>query len=397
MNKAFPAWIRLFLILLLIFNFLKSIDYYKHPDYPYDARNVHIAGKLWLQKKNPYDDAEIKHYWKQCTHNNHSKSLKEPGFPDCGMIYPFFSIPFLLPYYFLSWTFNKYFIWALSIILILTFGYLSRTFVMQKKVSLFLAMLSILAFKSSMVAVALGQPVLLSLVFLTLSYTYYQKSKELLCGLFLGLAMLKISICIPFIAWYFFNRKWKLLTVSVVVVLLSSIAFGLVSGSFYWNEMIQNISTQMSFNYPGTKLNAVNSNLTELSILANYYGEVSHSVLSRFNVVLLLAGYLGLGYLYLKRKINSVFVLPLLILWQFLFSYHLIYDCLLLVFIFPALTLDPRKTSIYLLLLSPLYLPINGVFRNLAIMQFHLPLTLLCLFLFVFYESYTSGNKRLSS
>lgn len=48
------------LLCFVVLNIYKTKNLYSHPDYPYDARNVFIAGSLWLEGKNPYNDSLLK-------------------------------------------------------------------------------------------------------------------------------------------------------------------------------------------------------------------------------------------------------------------------------------------------------------------------------------------------
>lgn len=395
-----PILIRIGLIgILLCFivqNIYKTKNFYNHPDYPYDARNIFIAGNLWLQGENPYNDSLLKTEWQNSAIQNNLNTTKPPGFKDCGMIYPFWAIPILVPYYLFSWPVAKQIIWILSWLFIFFIAWFATKSFNIKALNFWLWLLIILAFKSSLVAVALGQPLLMSMAAIMTSWYFYTKNKDTLSGLLLGIAMLKVTLCIPFVILFLANKKWKLLIFSSIFPILAAFSFYQVSGSLFIPEMLENMDTQMQINYAGAKLTAVNTNLTELGILLNYFGGIEYKFISVFNVIMLFLGIIILAGFYLKGFVKEYSFLALLILWNFLFSYHLIYDCLLLVFLVPLVKTSGNVKWIWLAVLAPLFLPINGLFKNTDWIQFHLPVTILALFLYLVYDSYQHISSRRS-
>ena len=369
------------LICFVVLNIYKTKNLYNHPDYPYDARNVFIEGNLWLQGQNS-------------AIQNNLNTTKPPGFKDCGMIYPFWAIPILVPYYLFSWPVAKQIIWLLSWLFIFFIAWFATKLFNIKALNFWLWLLMILAFKSSLVAVALGQPLLMSMAAIMASWYFYTKNKDTLSGLLLGIAMLKVTLCIPFVILFLANKKWKLLIFSSIFPILATFSFYQVSGNLYIPEMLKNMATQMQINYAGPTLTAVNTTLTELGILLNYFGGIDYKFISVFNVIMLFLGIIILAGFYLKGFVKEYSFLALLILWNFLFSYHLIYDCLLLVFLVPLVKTNDNMKWIWLAVLAPLFLPINGIFKNTDWIQFHLPITLLALFLYLVYASYQHISSR---
>ena len=384
------------LLCFVVLNIYKTKNLYSHPDYPYDARNVFIAGNLWLQGKNSYNDSLLKTKWHNIAAQNNLNTTKPPGFKDCGMIYPFWSIPILVPYYLFSWPVAKQIIWILSWLFILIIAWFAFKSFNIKALNFWFWLLIILAFKSSLVAVALGQPLLMSMAAIMASWYFYTENKEALSGLLLGIAMLKVTLCIPFVVLFLVNKKWKLLLFSSVFPIVAAFSFYQVSGNLYFPEMLKNMATQMQINYAGPTLTAVNTNLTELGILLNYFNGMDYKFISVFNGALLMLGIITLVGFYLKGFLKEYSFLALLILWNFLFSYHLVYDCLLLVFLVPLVKTNGNMKWIWLVFLAPLFLPINGMFKNTDWIQFHLPVTILALFLYLVYECYRNySNKRI--
>lgn len=302
------------------------------------------------------------------------------------MIYPFWSIPILVPYYLFSWSVAKQIIWILSWLFILIIAWFASKSFGIKALNFWLWLVILIAFKSSLVAVALGQPLLMSLAAIMASWYFYTKNKEALSGILLGIAMLKVTLCIPFVILFLANKKWKLIFFLSIFPIVAALSFYMVSGNLNIPEMFENMATQMQINYAGPTLTAINTNLTELGILFNYFNGTDYKFISMLNLFTLLFGIIILVGFYLKGFLKEYSFLGLLILWNFLFSYHLIYDCLLLVFLVPLVKTNGHEKWIWLVLFAPLFLPINGIFKNTDWVQFHLPITLLALFLYLVYE-----------
>jgi hypothetical protein len=265
-------------------NIYKSSSLYSHPDYPYDARNVYIAGKLWLKGSNPYNDSLIKSEWNTYVATHKTWTKKPPGFPDCGMIYPFWSIPELIAFYILPWELGaRELVWLLSWLALLGITYFAyKSF--HSKLSFFTILVLLLAFKSGAVALVLGQPLLISACALIGCWYFYTKDKHTIAGILLGIAALKVTLCIPFILFFLIHKNWKLLLTSSILPLLSALVFYAVSKNWYLTEMLSNMGQQMQINYAGPTLTAVNTNLTELGIIGNYFWGIKYATASVFGL-----------------------------------------------------------------------------------------------------------------
>ena len=372
----------------------KTWPLYGQTDNPYDGRNVFLAGKIWFKGLNPYNDSLLKAEWKQWASGFTNSSVKEPGFPDCGMIYPFYSIPVLFPYFISGWKIQRILIWLLGILCLTGISIL--TYIIWNK-ALYrypVALILVLAFKSSPAAVALGQPMLLSLFCILASWYFYIKNKEILSGIFLGLGMLKITLCLPLLIFFLALKKWKLLVSASVIPLLGGLIFFFKSGDLYIHSMLENMSTQMYINYAGHAISAVNTNLTEAGILFNYFLNTDSSTLLTLNAIFLPAGFVLAYFLFTRKLMDSSEFLAWLILWNLLFSYHLVYDCLILLFLIPIISNSRLSKTGWILVLSLLFLPVNGIFRDTGWIKFHLPFTLIALFLLLVYHVIQQRQHR---
>lgn len=377
-------------VLLAVFNIYKSINLYKSYDYPYDARNIYIAGKLWLKNQNPYNDSLLKKEWKTISEKSSFVSTKKPGFEQCGMIYPFWSIPMLSLYFSGNWLTSRIIIWILSAIFISIIVFFASYIFGKYGFKWWQILLLILCFKSTSTAILLGQPMLLSMAAITAMWYFYMSGKKTLSGFLLGIAYLKISLCLPFVVFFAANRNFKLLWVSSIIPIVSSLVFYLISGNFYLTEMLQNISKQMQINYAGNVVSSINTNLTEIGILFNYFGGISFETFNKLNLFMLAVSFAILTFLYKKQIIDLPKFIALIVLCNFMYSYHLVYDCLLLLFIIPSI----KYCKTALLIALPLFLPINGIFKNVDFLHFHLPVVLAILFLYIIFENYFFSKLR---
>lgn len=388
--------VTIILVILASLNLYKSLSLYAHADYPYDARNVFLAGKIWLKGNNPYNDSLIKSEWNTFVSTHQTWSKKPPGFPDCGMIYPFWSIPELIAFYILPWEFGaRQLIWFISWLALFGIAFFAYK-AFKSRINFFTILLLLLAFKSGAVALALGQPMLISICALLGCWYFYLKNKHLAAAFLLGIAALKVTLCFPFIILFLVHKNWKLLIVSSIIPAICALSFYAVSGNFFLTEMLANMGHQMQINYAGHILTAVNTNLTELGILFNYFFGVNYSSAAMLSLTFWAIGTLALIVAYLHKTITSNHFMALLIVLNFLTSYHLIYDCILLIFVIPVFTSIPTGKRLWLGLgiLAPFFLPINGIFKSINWLQFHLPITLLGLFLYLIYDCYSKYRNN---
>ena len=221
------------------------------------------------------------------------------------MIYPFWSIPILVPYYLFSWSVAKQIIWILSWLFILIIAWFASKSFGIKALNFWLWLVILIAFKSSLVAVALGQPLLMSLAAIMASWYFYTKNKEALSGILLGIAMLKVTLCIPFVILFLANKKWKLIFFLSIFPIVAALSFYMVSGNLNIPEMFENMATQMQINYAGPTLTAINTNLTELGILFNYFNGTDYKFISMLNLFTRLFGIIILVGFYLKGFLKS--------------------------------------------------------------------------------------------
>lgn len=390
MKAGIKPVIILLAIIIALLNIYKSLKLFSNPDFPYDARNVYLAGTLWLKGENPYNDNLLKAQWNEISKDLKITTTKQPGFPDCGMIYPFWSIPSLFAYFMFKWDVARVFIWVLSVILLGVNVFFASQIFKDYGYKCWQILLLVFCFKSTVTAIALGQPMLFSLASLLASWHFYKKEKTVLSGFLLGIAYSKISLCLPFVLFFLVNKNFKLLLVSAVFPIMCIMAFYQVSGNLYLGDMLENISSQMQINYPGHIISAVNTNLSELGILLNYFGNIHYKIIEKINLVSLFSGFIILSILFKKKFLSPEKYLSLLILCSFMFSYHLIYDCILLLFILLAI----KKPNTVLIIALPLFLPINGIFKNIHWLHFHLPVVIAVLFLYLIFEGFNKRNLQ---
>ncbi|MFY0644106.1 MAG: DUF2029 domain-containing protein [Bacteroidia bacterium] len=377
-----PKWsqIGLFLSLglLIAFNVFRwSQKDWNYAD-PIDFRGLYLGAELFADKQEIYNDSLARNYWL-----NHKESEQFESHSDFGdqwvsiMLYPPHAIVFSRGFSQMSWKQSRIWWWilcALSICCILILLYL-----ITKDV---LALYLVLAFKGTFFAIALGQPMLLVFAFLLLA-VLLQKKKSYLAGIFLGLAMIKFNLAIPFGIWFLLQGNFKLIgTAALTAVLLFLPAY------LMYPDIISNYMTKVNdyyvMLYNPHPLNMYTFSNSEITILLDYYFNNDTKVWKLINYCGQFLGYLWLSLSFLRKRMDRNYLLLGLLLVSFVFSYHLSYDALIL--LLPILLLpNVQYKWISIALFIILSLPWNAVFENYPIIKFNYPLILIFgLLLFIF-------------
>jgi hypothetical protein len=203
----------------------------------------------------------------------------------------------------------------------------------------------------------------------------------MLAGLLLGLAAFKVTLLLPFVAWFLWQRQWLALTVAAaVVVLLSALAWHWAAFPSELLPTYQHLLAQVraqSFDptdpdYPLTQ------GLTlrlELGNVLEWLRPGSSAAHPWLHAALWLA---ALGWLARQwrqgRRLAVWYVFLVTGTLTLLTTYHLYYDAVLLLPLLAFARLLPRRGQFLLLLaLLPLLLPLNGLalaLGNPAALQF---------------------------
>ncbi len=430
---AVPRYFLLFLALLALFNVSRVFrEARPDADRPMDFRTCYVGQAVLRRGLNPYDDAALKAGWQQLVAREHLVSRTQPGLPNLPFLYPPWAAALFglsigrLPY---AWAWPLWYALALLALWLLArlwpavlraetgptmpwWQYLLLALALKGTVPALLTgqpTFAALALGVGALAVAAGRPVrraaadtleaeapaetpAAAAIFETsaaaaraaagrranvstgpsaapVARPTVSLGRPLLAGLLLGLAAFKVTLLLPFAAWFLWRRQWAALAVAAGVVALLSAVAG------YWavfpNELLptyQHLLAQVraqSFNpadpdYPLTQGMTLRLELGNVLEWLQPGSSAGHPWLHAALWLVALARLAGLRRRGIRLPDWHLFlVLGTLTL---LTTYHLYYDAVLLL---PLLAfgqrLAPQRQLLLAGLLLPLLLPLNGV------------------------------------
>ncbi|MHB1278017.1 MAG: glycosyltransferase family 87 protein [Bacteroidia bacterium] len=369
----------LFLLLMLGLNVQRFLSYSAKHNEPLDFRQLYAGAQLLDSGFNPYSDSLLKKQWKSNFEPKQLEKLPLPGGPENYLVYPPPFVVSMVPVSRLAWFDARIVTWSVCAGLVLLIGLLASGSLQGH--TIFPVFLGLLAFKGTYIALILGQPLWLSLLFLLLHFHMERKNRPLLSGLFLALAFLKPSLALPIVFFLISGRKFKSLLYSLgfslLILGIMVLQFGPTSLAEQFSGWFHNMNAQMAVAY-SPEHDFLRNNLTSLS---SWLYSLTGYDLSHADTLLLLLSSLLTVYLRLKKRIQPLTTLTLLITVSFLFSYHLYYDLLLFICLFYYVDLSRLPTTFFLPFLA-LYLPFGYLFPS---VNFHPPL-LFALFFLVIYR-----------
>ncbi|MBU6120871.1 glycosyltransferase family 87 protein [Hymenobacter siberiensis] len=402
-----PRFLLLFLALIALFNVSRVLrEPRPDADRPMDFRTCYVGQQVLRQGKNPYDDAALKAGWQRIVQQENIVSRTQPGLPNLPFLYPPWAAGLFggtigrLPYA-LAWPL-WYGLALLSLVLLARLWPKALHTKNSDAVPWWQFLLAAVALKGTVPALLTGQPTFAALalgvgalamgsrvkrisdgnttsakpeatadVEAATNSAIAQKKplwQPIAAGILLGLAAFKVTLLLPFAAWFLWKKQWLTLVVAAAVVgLLSAVAF-------YWaafpaellptyQHLLAQVRTQ-SFD-PADPDYPLTQGLTLRLELANVL-EWLRPGSSPWHLLLHGALWLaaGLRLLWLRRQLlladwHLFLVLSTLTL---LTTYHLYYDAILLL---PLLLFSrhlPRRVQWWLLVfMLPLLLPLNGI------------------------------------
>ena len=424
-----PRYFLLFLALLALFNGSRVL---REPgpdaDRPMDFRTCYVGQTVLRQGRNPYNDATLKASWQQLVAHEHLISRTRPGLPNLPFLYPPWAAALFglsigrLPYALAAplW-------YALALLFL---GLLARLWPAvlraenEPEVPWWQYLLFALALKGTVPALLAGQPTFAALALgvgaLALGRQAAAASSkadataetpaalatletpttsatpaadvtlatpaaaaagtpaarrpaslvwQLLAGLLLGLAAFKVTLLLPFAAWFLWRRQWLALAVAAgVVALLSAVAWSWAAFPSdllpTYTQLLAQVRAQ-SFdpadpNYPLTQGMTLR---LELGNVLEWLRPGSRAGHPWLHAALWLAALARLAGVHRRgRRLAGWYVFLVVATLTLLTTYHLYYDAVLLL---PLLTfaryLTRRMQLLLLLALLPLLLPLNGL------------------------------------
>ena len=405
-----PRFLLLFLALIALFNLSRVLrEPRPDADRPMDFRTCYVGQAVLRQGENPYEDATLKSGWQHIAAREHLATRTQPGLPNLPFLYPPWAaalfgltigrLPYamawplwyglaLLSLGLLAWLWPKV-LRALHAPVLPWWHFLVAALALKGTVPALLTgqpTFAALALGVGALAVAGGRTAVeeiknaeLKIKNQTAKFLIpFSEAKGLgravLAGLLLGLAAFKVTLLLPFAAWFLWRRQWvALAAAAAVVVLLSAVAWHWAATPAALVPAYQNLLAQVqaqSFDptdpdYPLTQGLTLRLELGNVLEWLRPGSSPWHPLL---HGALWLAALLWLARL--RRQGTAPadwYVFLVLSTLTLLTTYHLYYDAVLLLPLLVVTRQLPRARQWLLLgLLLPLLLPVNGVARALG-------------------------------
>ena len=403
-----PRFVLLFLSLIALFNLSRVLrEPRPGPDRPMDFRTCYVGQEVLRQGENPYDDATLKRGWQRIAAREQLATRTRPGLPNLPFLYPPWAAALFgltigqLPYA------GAWPLWyGLALLSLGVLAWLwPRVLRAENAPALpwWHFLLAALALKGTVPALLTGQPTFAALALGVGALVFSRQAAEeaswlrkslnrqVLAGLLLGLAAFKVTLLLPFAAWFLWRRQWRALAVAAVVVgLLSAVAWHWAAMPANLLPTYQHLLAQVraqSFDptdpdYPLTQGLTLRLELGNVLEWLRPGSSPWHPLL---HGALWLAALLRLAWLRRQgQALADWYVFLVLSTLTLLTTYHLYYDAVLLLPLLVFVRQLPRmRQGLLLALLLPLLLPLNGLAQALSnpmelhFVYFLMPLSLL--------------------
>jgi Glycosyltransferase family 87 len=365
-----------------------------------DFRTCYVGQDVLRHGENPYDDATLKASWQHVAQREHLASRTRPGLPNLPFLYPpwaavLFGVSIGQLPYAVAWP-----LWyALAL---LSLGLLAGRWPQVLRAEALPAvpwwqfLLFALALKGTVPALLAGQPTFAALALGVGALAVAAGSSEtlkaaaagvaegalpptptaparwwrpVLAGLLLGLAAFKVTLLLPFVAWFLWRRQWLGLAVAAAVVaLLSALAWHWATFPSALLPTYQHLLAQVraqSFD-PADPDYPLTQGLTlrlELGNVLEWLRPGSSAWHPWLHGALWLAALGGLARQWRPgRRPAGWYIFSVISTLTLLTTYHLYYDAVLLLPLLAfARCLTRRMQLLLLLALLPLLLPLNGL------------------------------------
>nr|WP_232342300.1 glycosyltransferase family 87 protein [Hymenobacter negativus] len=371
-----------------------------------DFRTCYVGQAVLRQGQNPYADATLKSGWQRIIRQENIRSRTQPGLPNLPFLYPPWAAGLFgltigrLPYA-LAWQL-WYVLALLSLLLLARLWPKALRIKNTEMVPWWQFLLAAVALKGTVPALLTGQPTFAALALgvgaLALGRRVQRAAngtdtrneqpatviseaasvsqiagtkplwQPIATGILLGLAAFKVTLLLPFAAWFLWKKQWLTLAVAAAVgSLLSAVAFWWANYPADLLPTYQHLLAQVraqSFD-PADPDYPLTQGLTLRLELANVL-EWLRPGSSSWHVVLHSVLWLGAGLrlLWLRQQrvpLADWYLFLVLSTLTLLTTYHLYYDAILLL---PLLLfsrfLSRRWQWGLLVLMLPLLLPLNG-------------------------------------
>lgn len=399
-----PRTLLLFLGLIALFNVSRVLrEPWPTADRPMDFRTCYVGQAVLRHGQNPYHDATLKRGWQRVVAQEHLSSRTEPGLPNLPFLYPpwaaaLFGLTIGQLAYALAWP-----LWSMlafgSLLLLARLWPALLQAEGEPRTPWWHFLVAALALKGTIPALLTGQPTFLALALsvgavaaaeannqsFRFSASIVGKAPDgplagplasetsrywgVMAGLLLGLSAFKVTLLLPFVAWFLWRKQWVSLAVAAAVVgLLSMVAWHWAAVPTELVPSYQQLLAQVraqSFdpNDPDYPLTQGMTLRLELGNVLEWLrpGSAAWHVVLHGSLWLVA----GLRMVWLRRQGHVVagwWVFLVAGTLTLLTTYHLYYDAVLLLplLAFAARAPYPRRWLLPALVL-PLLLPLNGI------------------------------------
>jgi hypothetical protein len=333
----------------------------------HDSRDfaiIYLSALSWRQGIDPYKTEPFHDSWA-------AAGGAADNLPDWPSIYPICTFPLVVPLTLLNWA-NAKLLWmlinslafiALILLLLSSFNYNLNNW---RSIILFGVLLF---YFPAQFAIAMGQPIILALLFGVLSLRAAASTRWLTSGILLALSLsLKLNLGVIFLGYVIIYRKWPIIGRCLVAMALITAVGALRLGwdnfswVFSWFQSLQLgtvewATAQPEWHYPNS-IFLINLHYPLYKIIVN------KSIVSS---IALAFGFIGLVILLKARKFNKTRFGQLTMITAvaaivLVSSYHRLADATALIFLIILISLMIKTTynkySIILtLLILPIYLP----------------------------------------
>ncbi|OGX84994.1 hypothetical protein BEN48_15235 [Hymenobacter glacialis] len=377
-------------------------------DRPMDFRTCYVGQAVLRQGQNPYDDATLKRGWQRIVAAEQLVSRTEPGLPNLPFLYPpwavaLFGLTVGQLAYALAWP-----LWgALAVLCLLA---TARWWPALSKaesapgIPWWHLLIFAFALKGTVPALLTGQPTFLALALGVGALAVAQLNESpaagpgtrpdgqqatsqprllqaaggswrpVAAGALLGLAAFKVTLLLPFVAWFVWKKQWRsLLVAAAVVALLSAVAWQWAAAPSELLPTYRHLLAQVraqSFDpadpdYPLTQGMTLRLELGNVLEWLRPGSSTWHVLL---HGLLWLGAGLRLAWLHRQgQRVAGWWLFLVVSTLTLLTTYHLYYDAVLLLPLLAFAARLPGRLRLLLpVLLLPLLLPLNGLAQALG-------------------------------
>jgi hypothetical protein len=291
-----------------------------------DFGQVWLTSRIILNGENPYEMRRVRELSKYG-----EKALREMGHSWYTPAYFPSSIILIFPYALFSFKVSAK-AWLLTnllstvILLYVSFALISRIRVSKR--TYFLLTMLFLCGTPFRVTLGNGQMSIVAMTFLVLSIFCENRGQRFLAGIFLSLSLLKYSVTLPFIFFFFFlKRKWvPLIYCGVIHISILLLLCGWMKTSPLSLVLTYiNLTGEIVSSYSGID---VWSFFKDILRLANFHGMSVIGVMAS-SVTLISILFVCIR---ISKKLDSAALLSLMSMFMLFACYHRVYDYICLVF-----------------------------------------------------------------